>query len=165
MTPIANQTRAHRPNQTLPALLALLLPATALLATRAEASPPPLRFVVIAKVGHPWFEAVRGGAVAAAAMIQRQSGSAATIDYRAPASAEVTAQAEILAAAIRSRPTGITIDLLDAARLRPLLEQARQQGPLQRGQGEQIGPGRRFGHQSSRSWGGVPGWGRPCWWW
>jgi len=115
-------------SHTLPALLALLLPATTLLATRAEAGPPPLRFVVIPKVGHPWYDVVRGGAEAAAAMIQRQSGAAATVDYRAPAQAEVTAQAELLKAAIRSRPTGITIDLLDALRLRPLLEEARQQG-------------------------------------
>ena len=125
MTPIANPGRAHHWSQ---ALLALLLPATTLLAVPAEASPPPLRFVVITKVSHPWYDVVRGGAEAAAAMIQRQSGAAATIDYQAPAKAEVTAQAELLKTAIRSRPTGITIDLLDAVRLQPLLEQARQQG-------------------------------------
>lgn len=131
MTPHTKPGRAHGSRQgqsALPALLALLLPATALLATQAEANPPPLRFVVIPKVGHPWYDVVRGGAEAAAAMIQRQSGAATTIDYQAPTKAEVTAQAELLNAAIRSRPTGITIDLLDAVRLRPLLEQAQQQG-------------------------------------
>ena len=125
MTPLANPGRAHHWSQ---ALLALLLPATTLLAGPAEANPQPLRFVVITKVSHPWYDVVRGGAEAAAAMIQRQSGAAATIDYQAPAKAEVTAQAELLKTAIRSRPTGITIDLLDAVRLQPLLEQARQQG-------------------------------------
>ena len=125
MTHRANPSRAHRWGQ---ALLALLLPATTGLAAPAQANPPPLRFVVITKVSHPWYDVVRGGAEAAAAMIQRQSGAAATIDYQAPAKAEVAAQAELLQAAIRSRPTGITIDLLDAARLRPLLEQARRQG-------------------------------------
>ena len=125
MTPIANPRPEHHFGQ---ALLALLLPATTLLAVPAEANPQPLRFVVITKVSHPWYDVVRGGAEAAAAMIQRQSGAAATIDYQAPAKAEVAAQAALLQAAIRSRPTGITIDLLDAARLRPLLEQARQQG-------------------------------------
>jgi ribose transport system substrate-binding protein len=131
MTPRTKPGPAHGSRQglsALPALLALLLPATPLLATPATASPHPLRFVVITKVGHPWYDVVRGGAEAAAAMIQRQSGVATTIDYQAPAQAEVTAQAELLAAAIRSRPTGITIDLLDATRLQPLLEQARRQG-------------------------------------
>ena len=128
MTPIDAPQRGHHASPALPALLALLLPATTLLAAPAEASPPPLRFVVITKVSHPWYEVVRGGAEAAAAMIQHQSGATATIDYQAPAKAELRAQAELLAAAIRSRPTGITIDLLDAARLRPLLEQARRQG-------------------------------------
>ncbi|MEY4297644.1 MAG: hypothetical protein RLZZ423_823 [Cyanobacteriota bacterium] len=128
MPPITTPGRTLRPRPVLPALLALLLPAAAPLASRAEASPPPLRFVVITKVGHPWYEVVRGGAEAAAAMIQRQSGARATIEYRAPARAEVSAQAALLAAAIRSQPTGITIDLLDATRLQPLLEQARRQG-------------------------------------
>jgi ribose transport system substrate-binding protein len=40
----------------------------------------------------------------------------------------VELQAQILQEAIRSRPSGIMIDLLDAPRLRPLLEQARRQG-------------------------------------
>jgi len=131
MTPRTKPGRAPGSRQgrsALPALLTLLLPTTPLLATPAKASPQPLRFVVIPKVAHPWFEVVRGGAEAAAAMIQRQSGAATTIDYQAPAQAEVAAQAELLAAAIRSRPTGITIDLLDATRLQPLVEQARRQG-------------------------------------
>ncbi|MEB3331965.1 MAG: substrate-binding domain-containing protein [Synechococcaceae cyanobacterium] len=88
----------------------------------------PLRFVLIPKLSHPWFDAVRNGAQEAAAMIQSQSGKGAVIDYRPPASAEVGLQAAILEAAIGSRPSGISIDLLDAQRLRPLLEKARQQG-------------------------------------
>lgn len=100
------------------------------LAHPASAQPQPtsLRFVVIPKLSHPWYEAVRGGAQQAATMIEQQSRATAAIDYRAPAKAEVALQEEILQAAIRSRPSGITIDLLDADRLRPLLEQARQQG-------------------------------------
>jgi ribose transport system substrate-binding protein len=90
--------------------------------------PRSLRFVVIPKLSHPWFDAVRSGAQQAAAMIQQQSGAAVVVDYRPPATAEVALQAEILQAAIRSRPSGITFDLLDAEGLRPLLEQERQQG-------------------------------------
>ncbi|MEB3306895.1 MAG: substrate-binding domain-containing protein [Cyanobacteriota bacterium] len=106
---------------------ASLLPALAL-GPAALAAPPPLRFVVIPKLSHPWYDAVRGGAEEAAAMIQRQTGAAAVIHYRPPAKAEPGLQAQILQEAIRSRPRGITIDLLDAERLQPLLEQARRQG-------------------------------------
>jgi ribose transport system substrate-binding protein len=110
---------------------AALAPALAgALAHPASAQPQQksLRFVVIPKLSHPWYDMVRGGAQQAATMIERQSGATAAIDYRPPAKADVAMQEEILQAAIRSRPSGITIDLLDADRLRPLLEQARQQG-------------------------------------
>lgn len=97
-------------------------------AALAQSAPKSLRFVVIPKVSHPWFDAVRSGAQQAAVMIQQQSGAAVELEYRPPATAEAALQAEILQAAIRSKPSGITIDLLDTERLRPLLEQARQQG-------------------------------------
>jgi ribose transport system substrate-binding protein len=95
---------------------------------RAEAEPPPLRYVLIPKLSHPWFEGVRRGALEAATMIQQQSRRAAVIDYRPPATADVAQQAAILEAAIRSKPTGISIDLLDANRLKPLLAKAQRQG-------------------------------------
>jgi ribose transport system substrate-binding protein len=119
-------SRLCRTLQTL-ALGAALMPGL-LTAPRAESAPQPWRFVIISKVSHPWFEAVRSGAEQAAAMIQQQTGTAATVEYRAPERAEVGLQAAILEEAIRSRPSGISIDLLDAERLRPLLEQARRQG-------------------------------------
>lgn len=98
------------------------------LAGSAEAAPQPLRFVLIPKLSHPWFDAVRSGAEEAAALIQRQSGSSAVVDYRPPASAAAALQADILKAAINSRPSGISIDLLDAETLRPLLTEARSRG-------------------------------------
>lgn len=97
-------------------------------AAPAQTAPPALRFVMIPKLNHPWFDAVLSGAQQAAAMIRQQSGAALVLDYRPPAKAEPALQAEILETAIRARPNGITIDLLDAERLRPLLEQAHQQG-------------------------------------
>jgi ribose transport system substrate-binding protein len=98
-----------------------------LLGGRAQAEAP-LRFVLIPKVSHPWYEAVRGGAEEAATMLQRQTGTAAAIDYRPPARANVQEQAAILQAAIGSRPSGITIDLLDAEPLKPLLAEAQRRG-------------------------------------
>jgi ribose transport system substrate-binding protein len=94
----------------------------------AKTVPEPLRFVVIPKVTHPWFEAVRGGADAAARMIQEQTSRKVVIDYRPPAKADPDLQVAILQAAIRSKPSGITIDLLDATRLKPSLEMAEREG-------------------------------------
>jgi ribose transport system substrate-binding protein len=97
-------------------------------AGQVGAVPEGLRFVVIPKVTHPWFEAVHGGAKAAADMIQGQTNTPVVIDYQPPAKAEADLQAAMLQAAIRSKPTGITIDLLDATRLKPLLQQAEREG-------------------------------------
>ncbi|MCX5968454.1 MAG: substrate-binding domain-containing protein [Cyanobacteria bacterium] len=84
----------------------------------------PLRFVVIPKLPHPWFDTVHQGALEAAATLERQTGRTVQIEYRPPARAEVAEQAAILEAAIASRPSGITIDLVDGPRLKPLLERA-----------------------------------------
>ncbi len=91
---------------------------------RGQKTGAPLRFVLIPKLPHPWFDLVRQGALQAAAMVERQTGRAVTIEYRPPSRADVAEQAAILEAAIASRPSGITIDLLDGPSLRPLLEKA-----------------------------------------
>jgi ribose transport system substrate-binding protein len=91
----------------------------------------PLRFVLIPKLPHPWFDLVHKGALEAAATLERQTGRRVNVEYRPPAKADVAEQAAILAAAIASRPSGITIDLLDGPRLKPLLERAvREKIPL-----------------------------------
>ncbi len=102
------------------------LNAAAAPAGRAQAAQAtgPLRFVVIPKLSHPWFDTVHQGALEAAATLERQTGRPVRIEYRPPAKAEVAEQAAILEAAIASRPSGITIDLLDGPRLKPLLEKA-----------------------------------------
>jgi ribose transport system substrate-binding protein len=61
-------------------------------------------------------------------MIQEQTSRKVVIDYRPPAKADLDLQVAILQAAIRSKPNGITIDLLDATRLKPLLEMAGREG-------------------------------------
>ncbi len=106
-----------------PALVGALLGALPV-----QSAPKSLRFVVIPKLSHPWFDAVLSGAGQAASMIEEQSGATVTLDYRPPAKAEPELQVRILQEAIRSRPSGISIDLLDPERLQPLLEQAVRQG-------------------------------------
>ena len=109
-------------------LLAVSLLGPLLTGSMAGAVAKPLRFVLVPKLAHPWFETVREGAEAAALMINRQTKNPAVVEYRPPARSELALQAAILEAVIRSRPSGISIDLLDAEGLRPLLEQARRQG-------------------------------------
>jgi ribose transport system substrate-binding protein len=110
-------------------LHALAIGSSILIGTgKVGANPAGMRFVVIPKVAHPWFDAVHGGAKAAAQMIQGQTQTPVIIEYLPPAKAEADLQAAILQGAIRSKPTGITIDLLDATRLKPLLEKAEREG-------------------------------------
>lgn len=99
-----------------------------LTAAPAQAGPQPLRFVLIPKVSHPWYEAVRQGAEQAGRMIQQQSGRTVVIDYQPPTAAQVSQQAQLLEAAIRAKADGITIDLLDGEGLRTQLQRARSAG-------------------------------------
>lgn len=55
-----------------------------LIGSFAEAAAKPLRFVMIPKLPHPWFELVRDGADAAARMISAQTTTPAVVDYRPP---------------------------------------------------------------------------------
>ena len=69
-------------------------------------------FVIVPKVVHPWFDQVNEGAKKAAKMIEDQTGSKVSIDYRAPQSADVVMQNEILERSIATKPDGIAVDLL-----------------------------------------------------
>lgn len=88
----------------------------------------PLRFVMVPKVGHPWFEQVRQGAEAGAAMLSSQTGRRVSVEEMAPPQATIALQQQMLAKAIATKPAGIFIDLLDPVALTPLLNQARAEG-------------------------------------
>ena len=62
------------------------------------------KFVIVPKVVHPWFDQVNEGAKKAAKMIEDQTGSKVSIDYRAPQSADVVVQNEILERSIATKP-------------------------------------------------------------
>ena len=82
------------------------------------------KFVIVPKVVHPWFDQVNEGAKKAAKMIEDQTGSKVNVDYRAPQSADVVVQNEILERSIATKPDGIAIDLLDAEGNRAVIEDA-----------------------------------------
>jgi ribose transport system substrate-binding protein len=82
------------------------------------------KFVIVPKVVHPWFDQVNEGAKKAAKMIEDQTGSKVSIDYRAPQSADVVVQNEILERSIANKPDGIALDLLDGEGNRAVIEEA-----------------------------------------
>jgi ribose transport system substrate-binding protein len=72
-----------------------------------------LRFAVIPKVVHPWFEEVNKGAMAQAELLGNQLGIKITIDYLAPETADLNIQQSIFDKAIAADYDGIAIDPLD----------------------------------------------------
>lgn len=94
----------------------------------AQDTQKPLRFVLVPKVVHPWFDLVNDGAKAAAEMITKATGRKVTVEYRAPQKADVIEQNDIISRAIATKPDGIFVDLLDGKGNRTVLEDALGQG-------------------------------------
>jgi len=72
-----------------------------------------LRFVIIPKVVHPWFDEVHKGAMAQAELLEKQLGIRITIEYLAPETAKISDQNSILGKVLATNPDGIAIDPLD----------------------------------------------------
>lgn len=73
-----------------------------------------LRFIIVPKVAHPWFEEVNKGARAQADILSRALGIEVAVDYMPPSIADVATQNATLEEAARRRPTGIAVDPVDA---------------------------------------------------
>ena len=73
-----------------------------------------LRFVIVPKVTHPWFDEVYKGAIYQAELLEKQLGTRFIVDYLAPGSADIAEQTAILEKASESSPDGIAIDPLVA---------------------------------------------------
>lgn len=87
-----------------------------------------LRFAIVPKVVHPWFEEVHQGALAQAEFLKRQLGIEITIDYLPPASADVIAQNSLLEKSAAMPPDGIAVDPVDAVGNMPIIGKIRKQG-------------------------------------
>jgi ribose transport system substrate-binding protein len=72
-----------------------------------------LRFTIIPKVVHPWFDEVNKGAMAQAELLEKQLGIKITIEYLAPETANINDQNSILAKVAATNSDGIAIDPLD----------------------------------------------------
>ena len=72
-----------------------------------------LRFAIIPKVEHPWFDEVHKGAGAQARLLEEQLGIKITIEYLAPETADINEQNNILAEVAAANSDGVAIDPLD----------------------------------------------------
>ena len=87
-----------------------------------------LRFIIIPKVAHPWFDEVNSGAQAQAEILSRELGVEIVVDYMPPSICDVVEQNAILENAVGSRPTGIAVDPVDAIGHMTAINRIRNQG-------------------------------------
>jgi ribose transport system substrate-binding protein len=87
-----------------------------------------LRFIIVPKVAHPWFDEVNKGAQAQAEILSRELGVEIVVDYMPPSIANVVEQNAILEKAARSRPSGIAVDPVDAVGHMTAINHIRDQG-------------------------------------
>jgi ribose transport system substrate-binding protein len=87
-----------------------------------------VRFIIVPKVAHPWFDEVHKGALAQAEILSRQLGVKIEVDYMPPSIAGVVEQNAILEKAARSRPSGIAVDPVDAVGHMTAINRIRDQG-------------------------------------
>ena len=87
-----------------------------------------LRFIIVPKVSHPWFDEVNKGAQAQAKILSRELGVEVVVHYMPPSVADVVEQNAILEQAAKRRPSGIAVDPVDAVGHMTALNRIRDQG-------------------------------------
>jgi ribose transport system substrate-binding protein len=87
-----------------------------------------LRFIIVPKVSHPWFDEVNKGAQAQAEILSRELGVEIVVDYMPPSVADAVEQNTILEKAARRHPSGIAVDPVDAVGHMTALSRIRDQG-------------------------------------
>lgn len=87
-----------------------------------------LRFVIVPKVAHPWFDEVNQGAQAQARLLSRVLGVELAVDYWPPSVADVATQNALLEKAAGSRPSGIAVDPVDEIGHLTAIGRIRKQG-------------------------------------
>ncbi len=73
-----------------------------------------LRFIIVPKVSHPWFDEVYKGAQAQAGLLSRELGADIVADYMPPSLCDAAQQNAVLEKAARSHPDGVAVDPVDA---------------------------------------------------
>ena len=90
--------------------------------------PDALRFVIVPKVAHPWFDEVHKGARIQAGILSSRLGVDIIIDYMPPVSADIVEQDAMLERAAETRPAGIAVDPVDAVGNIAAINRIREQG-------------------------------------
>jgi len=90
--------------------------------------PDALRFVIVPKVAHPWFDEVHKGARIQAGILSSRLGVDIIIDYMPPVSADIVEQDAMLGRAAETRPAGIAVDPVDAVGNIAAINRIREQG-------------------------------------
>jgi ribose transport system substrate-binding protein len=72
-----------------------------------------LRFAIIPKVVHPWFDEVNKGAMAQSELLEKRLGVKIAVEYLAPETANICRQNSILEKVVATNFDGIAIDPLD----------------------------------------------------
>lgn len=86
------------------------------------------RFVMIPILAQSWFDKVKNAATDAADRLGPALGTKITIDYQAPAQADLVQQNTLLERAIATNPDGIVIDAVDVNASMPILKEAINRG-------------------------------------
>ncbi|MDA8173866.1 MAG: substrate-binding domain-containing protein [Nitrospiraceae bacterium] len=87
-----------------------------------------LRFVIVPKVAHPWFDEVNKGAQAEAGILGRELGIEIVVDYMPPSVCDGAGQNAVLEKAAIGRPNGIAVDPVDAVANMAAINRIRSQG-------------------------------------
>jgi len=87
-----------------------------------------LRFIIIPKVAHPWFDEVNKGAQAQAEILSSALSVEIVVDYRPPSICDVVEQNLILENAARSHPSGIAVDPVEAVSHNAAINRIKDQG-------------------------------------
>lgn len=87
-----------------------------------------LRFIIVPKVAHPWFDEVNKGAEVEAEILSRELGIEIVVDYMPPSICDVVEQKAILEKAASSYPTGIAVDPVDAVDHITVIKHIRDEG-------------------------------------
>ena len=87
-----------------------------------------LRFVIIPKVAHPWFDEVNKGAQAQAKILSHELDVEVVVDYMPPSIADVVEQNAILEKIAKSHPSGIAVDPVDEVGHMTAINHIRDQG-------------------------------------
>ncbi len=90
--------------------------------------PRTLRFIIIPKVSHPWFDEVNSGAQAQAEILRRELDGEIVVDYMPPSVCGVAEQNAILEHVAKDRPSGIAIDPVDVLDHMRAIRRVRDQG-------------------------------------